>query len=113
MSAEQPPASETVPMMVQVYRSSKVADMYLLLPKDADPSTLPEALLTRFGAPQPAFSFALTSDRRLARIEPARLRAALDDPGYYLQLPPNPDHWHQRGQPDAVFGSLRTDRDTD
>ncbi len=73
---------------VQVYRSRRVADMYLMVPAGDDLSEIPEALLQKFGVPEESFRFRLTPGRRLARVDPAQLRAALETQGYYLQLPP-------------------------
>lgn len=86
---------------IVVYRSSRHALMFVYLPASspsspsspeedpsADLSVLPEALLTRFGTPVYSLSFKLTLDRKLAMADPAVVLQAIQDQGFYLQLPP-------------------------
>ncbi|WP_111643268.1 YcgL domain-containing protein [Marinimicrobium alkaliphilum] len=77
--------------LCQVYRSPKNEGMYLYVNKDDGLSKVPESLLARFGKPQSAMLLLVTPDKKLARVNAERLLACLDDPGYYLQLPPAPD----------------------
>jgi uncharacterized protein YcgL (UPF0745 family) len=65
--------------------------MYLYLDSDRKLDTLPGTLLTAFGQPQLALTLALSPERRLARADAAAVLAALDERGYYLQLPPAED----------------------
>lgn len=52
---------------------------------------MPEALLGTFGNPEPAFVFHLTAQRALAHADPAQVLAAIQEKGFYLQLPPPKD----------------------
>ncbi|WP_228347007.1 YcgL domain-containing protein [Flagellatimonas centrodinii] len=72
----------------RVYRCSRQPEMYLYLRQDLTDETLPETLRARVGQLTEVMTLTLTPERRLARVDPARLRAALAAPGYYLQLPP-------------------------
>ena len=73
-----------------VYRSPRKEGMYLFVDRDRPLEDLPDDLLAGFGAPQLALTLELTADRRLARVDAADVLAALDERGYYLQLPPVP-----------------------
>ena len=71
-----------------VYRSDRKAETYLYLAGGLALDDLPEALRGAFGEPVFVMSLALTPERRLARVDAREVIAALRDPGYYLQLPP-------------------------
>ncbi len=73
---------------VAVYRSKRVADMYLYIDGSSDPMSLPADLLKRFGRPVETLRFKLTEDRSLARVETKQVLEAIANQGYYLQLPP-------------------------
>lgn len=71
-----------------VYRSVRKADTYLYLAESMDFEDLPEPLRQAFGEPAHVMFLDLTPGRRLAHADPAEVLRALQDPGYYLQLPP-------------------------
>lgn len=75
-------------VICQVFRSRKEEGMYLYVRKEDGLSKVPEVLLQKFGTAEPAIVLVLTPDKKLARADITRVLAALDDPGYYLQLPP-------------------------
>ena len=74
--------------LVDVVKSSRKADTYLYLPQGTDWETLPDSLRSVFGDPQPVLTMKLTSERQLARYSGAEVLAALEDKGFFLQLPP-------------------------
>ncbi len=76
-------------MECTVYRSRRKRETYLYLPRESDPAeVLPESLLHLLGVLDPVMDLTLTPERRLARADAAVVMAALEDEGYYLQLPP-------------------------
>ncbi|MFC0444572.1 YcgL domain-containing protein [Pseudidiomarina halophila] len=79
-------------MLCAVYRSPKRVDTYLYMVHPADFSVLPEPLAKSFGQPQHVMTLALTDERKLARLSVAELKEHLQDPGYYLQIPPPPEN---------------------
>ena len=75
--------------LVSIYKSPKRAEMYLYLYNRASvEKTVPEALLRAFGKPKHVFDLLLTPAKKLARADTACVLKALNDTGYYLQLPP-------------------------
>jgi len=87
-------AAPAIPL--EVYRSSRHDLMYVYVPArpdvetpSADLSLLPEALIERFGSPIYTLSFELTVDRNLAAADPELVRAAINEQGFYLQMPPS------------------------
>jgi uncharacterized protein YcgL (UPF0745 family) len=72
-----------------VYRCSKQQEMYLYLRGDLKPDILPPALLQRMGQLTHVMDLELTPQRKLARVDIARVSEKLRDPGYYLQMPPD------------------------
>ena len=74
--------------IVQVFRSRRRDETYLLVDRSEGLARVPEPLLAHFGPAEPAFVFLLTSDRRLAHAEAGAVLEALELQGFYLQLPP-------------------------
>lgn len=75
-------------MLASVYRSKAKDQMYLYLEKKDDFSSVPEALLKIFGQPEFAMQLNLAKRQKLARVELSDVKDALDEQGYYLQMPP-------------------------
>jgi uncharacterized protein len=73
---------------VVVYRSSKVADLYLFVDQQEGLVHVPAPLLARFGKPIEALQIELTAERKLARSDAPAVLEAIAERGYYLQLPP-------------------------
>ncbi|TWI53744.1 hypothetical protein IQ22_02350 [Pseudomonas duriflava] len=71
-----------------IYKSPRKNGMYLYVEKRDGLTRVPEALLTAFGAPQLAFEFILTPERRLEREDTEKVLANLEKQGYHLQMPP-------------------------
>lgn len=74
-----------------IYRSPRHEGMYLYVDRAEDLQRVPEDLLQRFGKPQHAMTLVLHPQRTLARVDVEKVLAALEDSGYFLQLPPQPD----------------------
>ena len=62
--------------------------MYLYLSAEDAFDVLPEELLSDFGTPAFVLSMELTATRKLARVDTGKVIAALQQDGYFLQLPP-------------------------
>ncbi len=71
-----------------IYRSAKHDGMYLYVDKAEDTARVPEALLQRFGKPERAMTLLLQAGRKLARAKVEDVLQAIEDNGFYLQLPP-------------------------
>lgn len=76
-----------------VYRSPLKEGMYLYIPKGSQFDHLPESLRQRFGKPLWVMDLILKEDRKLARIDRGKLLSALEDPGWYLQMPPGKESY--------------------
>jgi len=72
-----------------IYRCSRQEEMYLYLRADLDPATLPEALLRLTGSLTRVMELALSPQRKLARVDVAKVLEQLGGPGYFLQMPPD------------------------
>lgn len=75
-------------VICDIYRSTKKQDMYLYVKKEDGLERVPEALLELFGKPEHSMTMLLTPEKKLARTTSENVLAALDDQGFYLQLPP-------------------------
>jgi uncharacterized protein YcgL (UPF0745 family) len=75
-------------MEVEVYRSRKRVETYLLVRAEDGLGRVPKELFQHFGEALFSFRFTLDGERRLSRIDPLELRDRLLATGYWLQLPP-------------------------
>lgn len=75
-------------MLCAIYKSSKKAETYLYVEKRDDFSKVPEPLMATFGKPQFVMLFNLAGEKKLVRTDKEKVKEALREPGYYLQLPP-------------------------
>jgi len=80
-------------VICDVYRSPKKEGMYLYVKKQEGLERVPEALLERFGKPAHAMTLLLTPEKKLASTTPEKVAQALDDQGFYLQMPPAEDSY--------------------
>jgi uncharacterized protein YcgL (UPF0745 family) len=77
-----------VKILCDVYRSSRKDFLYLYVTADDGLERVPDELMKQFGEPEKTLSFELTADRTLAREDPVKIMANLQEKGYHLQLPP-------------------------
>ncbi|WP_034915266.1 MULTISPECIES: YcgL domain-containing protein [Erwinia] len=75
-------------MFCVIYRSPLRDQTYLYVEKKDDFSRVPEALLKGFGRPQLAMLLPLDGSKRLVNAELSKVKNALKEEGYYLQMPP-------------------------
>ena len=75
-------------MQAYVYKSLRKPDTYLYLRTRDDFLVVPEAVRAPLGELAFVLEFALTENRRLARADPAVVRANLVAQGFHLQFPP-------------------------
>jgi uncharacterized protein len=73
---------------VVVYKSARIAEMYLYVAEGEGLERVPATLLARLGKPLEALRLDLTPERRLARCEAPAVLDAIATRGFFLQLPP-------------------------
>ncbi|MBW7983287.1 YcgL domain-containing protein [Enterobacillus tribolii] len=78
-------------MLCVIYRSPKRDQTYLYVEKKDDFSRVPEELLKSFGKPQLAMILSLDGKKKLASADIEKVKNAINEQGYYLQLPPPPE----------------------
>ncbi|MFA7553644.1 MAG: YcgL domain-containing protein [Spongiibacteraceae bacterium] len=83
-------------VICSVFRSPKQEGMYLYVDKKEALSRVPEALLKQFGKPQQAMTLLLHPERTLALVDVANVLAELEQKGYYLQMPPQPEAYMRK-----------------
>jgi hypothetical protein len=79
-------------MLSVIYKSSKKAQTYLFVKQRDDFSDVPEALMLTFGTPVLVTIVDLAKKEKLAMADIQKVRQALQQQGYYLQLPPPPEN---------------------
>lgn len=78
-------------MFCSIYKSAKKPGAYLYVPKKDDFSQIPDALMTMFGKPTLVMVVNL-SGRTLAQVNVEKVKASIEQEGYFLQLPPPPEN---------------------
>ncbi|WP_253377599.1 YcgL domain-containing protein [unidentified bacterial endosymbiont] len=79
-------------MFCVIYRSTRRDQTYLYVEKKDDFSRVPEELLKSFGRPQLAMLLPLDGRKMLVNASLEKVKTALTEQGYYLQLPPPPEN---------------------
>ncbi len=82
--------------LIDIYRSKKKEGMYLYVEKGKNLEDLPEALIKQFGNVELSMVLKLTAERKLAQVSAKKVLEALDNQGFYLQLPPALDGYMQK-----------------
>ncbi len=82
--------------IVDIYRSKKKEGAYLFIEKGNDLDALPEALLKQCGELEFSMTLVITPDKKLANANAKNVLAALQENGFYLQLPPQPEAYMQQ-----------------
>jgi uncharacterized protein YcgL (UPF0745 family) len=72
----------------RIYRSERKAETYLYLAEELDFDELPAGLRRHFGQPAFVMRLEIRPATRLARVAAADVLRALENEGYFLQLPP-------------------------
>lgn len=75
-------------MLCFIYKSLKKAELYLYLDKKDDFSAVPEVLLQSVGRLEFVMELELTPERKLAKEKSEKVLAALQEKGFFVQLPP-------------------------
>lgn len=75
-------------VLCDVYKTKKKDEAYLYVSRKDALSRVPEALLEQFGKPELAMTMILTPEKKLARADIDKVLKALDEQGFYLQMPP-------------------------
>ena len=71
-----------------VFKSAKKNGFYLYMKADSEFESLPIELRHSFGTPIFVMDLTIDERRSLARAEPLKVLSALEENGFYLQLPP-------------------------
>jgi uncharacterized protein YcgL (UPF0745 family) len=77
-------------MLCAVYKSIRKSQTYLFIIKRDDFAPVPDALLTQFGPPQLVSLLNIKPDTKLAMFDANKVISAVQNDGYFLQLPPPP-----------------------
>ncbi|ADZ91586.1 YcgL domain-containing protein [Marinomonas mediterranea] len=80
-------------IIIEIFRSSKKDEMYLYVEKSKGLTEIPEALMERFGKGISAMTMLLTEESKLARADASAVMKAIQEQGFYLQLPPVRDDY--------------------
>ena len=78
-------------LLCDIYRSPRKDEMYLYVQKQDGVSKVPENLRELFGTPVHVTTMLITPERKLARADVHKVMNALQEQGYYLQMPPVQD----------------------
>ena len=72
-----------------IYRCSKKEGMYIYVDKEKGTAHLPEPLLKQIGKTELAMTLVIKTDSKLARANAQDVLVAIEEKGFYLQMPPS------------------------
>ena len=75
-------------MKVTVYKAATREYLYVYVSEASGLEKVPSALLAQFGEPSVVMTLDLEAGQKLARVCAEEVMAAVQDKGYYLQMPP-------------------------
>ena len=78
---------------ISVFRSSKNSDTYAYVRRGQAWDELPETLQAAFGKPVHAMDLIMTPERKLAKVTGGQVLSAIEDQGFYLQMPERLDSY--------------------
>ena len=90
--------------IVQVYRSSRKEGAYIYVEKGYDVTLLPEELSKLLGKLEVALVLVLTPEKKLANADTESVLRAINENGYYLQMPPLPESYMRQVRNDKLSG---------
>lgn len=74
--------------VIEIFKSHKKEEMYLYVEQKNGLKSVPDDLLATFGQTESVMVLLLTKDKKLARVTASDVLAAIEDQGYFLQMPP-------------------------
>ena len=77
--------------VIEIFKGHKKEEMYLYVEQKNGLKSVPEDLLVTFGQTESVMVLLLTKDKKLARVTASDVLAAIEDQGYFLQMPPPPE----------------------
>jgi hypothetical protein len=80
-------------MLTVIYKSPRKDQTYLYVLKRDDFSAVPKGLLETFGKPTLVSLLDLAKRDKLAGADIQKVKQALTEQGFYLQMPPQPEDW--------------------
>jgi uncharacterized protein YcgL (UPF0745 family) len=89
-------------MLCAIYKSAKKEQTYLFVKTRDDFSAVPEPLMLTFGTPTLVTLTNLATKEKLAFADLAKVKANLNEQGYYLQLPPPKEDLLKQHKADMV-----------
>lgn len=72
-----------------IFRCSKKEGMYLYVDKKEGLERIPPVLQRQIGQTELAMTLLITEDKKLARGNAPDILAAIEEQGFYLQMPPS------------------------
>ena len=75
---------------MRIYKGEDAAETYLFVAVLEDLERVPDALLEKMGTMAVVMEIDLKASKRLVRVTGDVVMAAIDEQGYYIQLPPAP-----------------------
>ena len=77
--------------VIEIFKGHKKEEMYLYVEQKNGLKSVPVDLLATFGQTESVMVLLLTKDKKLARVTASDVLAAIEDQGYFLQMPPPPE----------------------
>ena len=77
--------------VIEIFKGHKKEEMYLYVEQKNGLKSVPDDLLATFGQTESVMVLLLTKDKKFARVTASDVLAAIENQGYFLQMPPPPE----------------------
>jgi uncharacterized protein YcgL (UPF0745 family) len=77
--------------VIEIFKGKKKEEMYLYVEQKNGLKSVPEDLLATFGQTESVMVLLLTTGKKLARVKAPDVLDAIENQGYFLQMPPPPE----------------------
>lgn len=74
--------------VIEIFKGKKKEEMYLYVEQKNGLKSVPEDLLATFGQTESVMVLLLTKDKKMARVKASIVLDAIENQGYFLQMPP-------------------------
>lgn len=81
-----------LPLFCSIYKTRKKEGMYLYIPSTDDFSSVPSALMEKFGNPELVMHIPAKT-RKTLFVKREILSQSFETDGFYLQMPPKQENW--------------------
>ena len=75
--------------LIEIFKGSKVAQMYIYVDRKDGLDKVPDELLARFGSIESVMLIKITAEKKLAQVCAKDVLSSIENQGFFVQMPPS------------------------